>query len=180
MTATNKTTNLGLPQFTATDKPTWLGDFNEAMETIDSKAVTTEKMEEYVAANAGGGTPSITKKPTSYTLAWDDTRKAYVCNRVVVPDNNPNKFSVFLFETTFATSTTDTFTFSVDKSGIVTPTTFTVKNDNQFGYMNQLMFVPFGNTSTFYELNFTLTPTSGTNSIKNGSAPLKVAYVDFS
>lgn len=34
--STNKTTNYELPQFIGTDKPTWLGDFNEAMADIDA------------------------------------------------------------------------------------------------------------------------------------------------
>lgn len=34
--STNKTTNYELPQFVGTDKPTWLGDFNGAMATIDA------------------------------------------------------------------------------------------------------------------------------------------------
>lgn len=34
--STNKTTNYELPQFVGTDKPTWLGDFNEAMSDIDA------------------------------------------------------------------------------------------------------------------------------------------------
>lgn len=34
--STNKTTNYELPQFIGTDKPSWLGDFNEAMSTIDT------------------------------------------------------------------------------------------------------------------------------------------------
>lgn len=33
---TNATTNYELPQFVGTDKPTWLGDFNEAMSDIDT------------------------------------------------------------------------------------------------------------------------------------------------
>lgn len=33
--STNKTANYELPQFVGTDKPTWLGDFNTAMATID-------------------------------------------------------------------------------------------------------------------------------------------------
>lgn len=33
---TNKTANYELPQFVGTDKPTWLGDFNEAMSDIDA------------------------------------------------------------------------------------------------------------------------------------------------
>lgn len=33
--STNKTANYELPQFVGSDKPTWLGDFNTAMATID-------------------------------------------------------------------------------------------------------------------------------------------------
>lgn len=36
MTATNETTNYKLPLFTDNDQPTWLGDFNGAMEKIDT------------------------------------------------------------------------------------------------------------------------------------------------
>lgn len=36
MTATNETTNYKLPLFTGNDQPTWLGDFNGAMEKIDT------------------------------------------------------------------------------------------------------------------------------------------------
>ena len=45
MSATKETTNYKLPIFEAADQPTWLGDFNGAMEKIDA-AVTT------VGANA--------------------------------------------------------------------------------------------------------------------------------
>lgn len=34
--STNKTTNYELPQFVGSDKPTWLGDFNQAMADIDA------------------------------------------------------------------------------------------------------------------------------------------------
>lgn len=34
--STNKTANYDLPQFIGTDKPTWLGDFNQAMFDIDA------------------------------------------------------------------------------------------------------------------------------------------------
>ena len=37
MSSTNKTTNYLLPQFINIDKPTWLGDVNGAMSTIDSQ-----------------------------------------------------------------------------------------------------------------------------------------------
>ena len=37
MGATNHTTNYNLPQFIGSDKPTWLGDVNGAMSTIDTQ-----------------------------------------------------------------------------------------------------------------------------------------------
>lgn len=37
---TNSTENYDLPQFVGTDKPTWLGDFNTAMATIDTAVGT--------------------------------------------------------------------------------------------------------------------------------------------
>ena len=40
MAHTRDTENLGLPQFDATDKPTWLGDINSAMLTIDNSLGT--------------------------------------------------------------------------------------------------------------------------------------------
>lgn len=40
MGATNSTTNLQLPQFIGTDKPSWLGDFNGAMLKVDNFAGT--------------------------------------------------------------------------------------------------------------------------------------------
>lgn len=36
MSASQLTPTVHLPQFVATDKPTWLGDFNGAMEKIDN------------------------------------------------------------------------------------------------------------------------------------------------
>lgn len=43
MSATNSTTNYGLPQWIATDKPTFLGDLNSAFSAIDTaiKAIAT-------------------------------------------------------------------------------------------------------------------------------------------
>lgn len=40
MTATNETTNYKLPLFTDNDQPTWLGDFNGAMNKIDADITT--------------------------------------------------------------------------------------------------------------------------------------------
>jgi hypothetical protein len=40
VSATNQTTELHLPLFIDGDKPSWLGDFNGAMQKIDARFVT--------------------------------------------------------------------------------------------------------------------------------------------
>lgn len=55
MAFTNSTPNYGLPQYIGTDKPTYLGDFNGAMATIDTKiyaATTTATAAQTAASNA--------------------------------------------------------------------------------------------------------------------------------
>lgn len=44
MGATNRTTNYNLPQFVGSDKPTWLGDFNGAMNSIDGQMKTNNDL----------------------------------------------------------------------------------------------------------------------------------------
>ncbi len=52
MSSTNKTTNYLLPQFISTDKPTWLGDVNGAMSTIDSQMKSNADAAAAAAATA--------------------------------------------------------------------------------------------------------------------------------
>lgn len=52
MSSTNKTTNYLLPQFINTDKPTWLGDVNGAMSTIDSQMKSNADAASAAAATA--------------------------------------------------------------------------------------------------------------------------------
>lgn len=51
MTATNHTANYNLNQFTGTDRPTWLGDYNGDMAKIDAQL---KKNADAVASSAGG------------------------------------------------------------------------------------------------------------------------------
>lgn len=67
MSATNKTTYLDLPQFIGTDVPSWLGDFNGAMEKIDTgynnvdiKAVQAASTANSASSKADINTQSIT------------------------------------------------------------------------------------------------------------------------
>ena len=55
MSYTNQTANYGLPQYTADDKPTYLGDFNKAMLDIDTAIKANENIahaSETLAQNA--------------------------------------------------------------------------------------------------------------------------------
>lgn len=59
MGATNRTQNYNLPQFVGSDKPTWLGDFNGAMSSIDTQ----------MKANNDLGSQANTKADTALTNA---------------------------------------------------------------------------------------------------------------
>lgn len=51
MTATNHTANYNLSQFTGTDRPTWLGDYNGDMTKIDAQL---KKNADAIASGTGG------------------------------------------------------------------------------------------------------------------------------
>ena len=56
MTATNHTENYNLSQFTGTDRPTWLGDYNGDMEKIDAQL---KRNADDIASAAAGGLTSV-------------------------------------------------------------------------------------------------------------------------
>lgn len=58
MSSTNKTTNYLLPQFISTDKPTWLGDFNSAMSSIDAQMKNNADAASAAAATASAAATS--------------------------------------------------------------------------------------------------------------------------
>lgn len=65
--STNKTANYELPQFVGTDKPTWLGDFNEAMANID--AGMAENASNISAMESAVATASSTASQASQDVA---------------------------------------------------------------------------------------------------------------
>lgn len=67
MTATNHTENYNLSQFTGTDRPTWLGDYNGDMTKIDAQL----KKNADAIASAGGGLETV-----SYTTDLTGTGTA--------------------------------------------------------------------------------------------------------
>lgn len=60
MSFTNSTPNYGLPQYVGTDKPTFLGDFNNAMSTIDTALHNNEQ-------NAGEGLAELQQAQAALT-----------------------------------------------------------------------------------------------------------------
>lgn len=56
MTATNHTKNYNLSQFTGTDRPTWLGDYNGDMSKIDAQL---KKNADDIASVSAGGLTAV-------------------------------------------------------------------------------------------------------------------------
>lgn len=63
---TNSTTNLALPQFIGTDKPTWLGDINGAFAAIDAYAGTNNAA---VAAAASDASSAVSQASSAVNTA---------------------------------------------------------------------------------------------------------------
>lgn len=70
MSATNKTTNYELPLFVDNDQPTWLGDFNGAMNKIDATMAQTE-----VNANTAALKADAAKKAADDALSLAKTNE---------------------------------------------------------------------------------------------------------
>lgn len=65
MSSTNKTTNYNLPQFIASDKPTWLGDVNGAMNAIDTALKSIENSVTLLDSNVGTDHDLLTEVKSS-------------------------------------------------------------------------------------------------------------------
>ena len=65
MSATNKTTNIELPLFIGSDVPSWLGDWNEAMTTIDSQIATAKSDAQGAASTAQDASESAAQTTQS-------------------------------------------------------------------------------------------------------------------
>lgn len=76
MSYTNKTPNYDLPQYIATDKPTYLGDFNQAMSTIDSTMKQNANSAESATTIANTATSTANQALTSATSAENSASQA--------------------------------------------------------------------------------------------------------
>lgn len=113
---TNSTPNIGLPQFIGTDKPTWLGDVNGAMSTIDTKVgsidaavATVDAKADNAVADASGAVTTATNAvntagaaSTAATQANNLATQALtvanntadLCTNQIVPDVQANKTAI--------------------------------------------------------------------------------------
>ena len=69
MSYTNSTPNLHLPQYIATDKPTYLGDWNASMQTIDTVITSTQ-------ATANGASSTATSALSTAQTAQQSANSA--------------------------------------------------------------------------------------------------------
>lgn len=69
MSYTNSTPNLHLPQYIATDKPTYLGDWNASMQTIDTVITSTQ-------ATANGASSTATSANSAALAAQSTANNA--------------------------------------------------------------------------------------------------------
>lgn len=113
MSATNKTTYLDLPQFIGTDVPSWLGDFNGAMEKVDTgynnvdiKAGQAASTANSASSKADINTQSITsinaelKTLKNAVQNYDNILNFKTVNCVPSPNNLKNSSSMIMTQNT--------------------------------------------------------------------------------
>ena len=113
MSATNNTTYLNLPQFIGTDVPSWLGDFNGAMEQIDTgynnvdiKAGQAASTANSASSKADINTQSITsinaelKTLKEAVQNYDNILNFKVVNCIPSPNNLKDSSSMLMTQNT--------------------------------------------------------------------------------
>lgn len=76
MSFTNKTPNYDLPQYVSSDKPTYLGDFNQAMSTIDTAMKNNNDLAESANNSATSALSQANQALTSAESAESNASKA--------------------------------------------------------------------------------------------------------
>ncbi len=124
MSATNKTTYLDLPQFIGTDVPSWLGDFNGAMEKIDTgyNNVDIKAGQATSTANSASSKADVNSTAIQSINAELETIKKAVQNYdnilnfkdvqcVISPNNLESSSSAYMYQNT--NKTLSTFSMNV-------------------------------------------------------------------
>lgn len=82
MSATNETTNYKLPLFTDDDQPTWLGDFNGAMNKIDASVTTVGANASTALSAANNAVNRVAQVETSFEGVQTTANNAYSLSTV--------------------------------------------------------------------------------------------------
>lgn len=136
MSATNKTTYLDLPQFIGTDVPSWLGDFNGAMEKIDTgynnvdikagQATSTANSASSKADVNSNAIQSINAELKTIKKAvqnYDNILNFKAVNCVISPNNLESSSSAYMYQNT--NKTLSTFCMNVQfKNPLPNPTKY--------------------------------------------------------
>lgn len=99
---TNETTNLHLPQFIGSDKPTWLGDINGAFQSIDSAYATIEASASGAVSTANNAasvaqsaaTEAASATSTAQSAATDAASALSTANNAAETANNAQSTAV--------------------------------------------------------------------------------------
>lgn len=152
MSATNKTTYLDLPQFIGTDVPSWLGDFNGAMEKIDTGYNNVDIKAGQAASTANSASSKADINTQSITSINDElkTLKNAVQNYdnilnfkmvTCVPSPNNLKDSSSMIMTQNTNKTLASLKFNATMS-------YPLSNPSKYVFTWSLS----GGTTTFYDL----------------------------
>lgn len=152
MSATNKTTYLDLPQFIGTDVPSWLGDFNGAMEKIDTgynnvdiKAGQAASTANSASSKADSNTQSITSINAELNTLkkavqnYDNILNFKMVNCVPSPNNLTADSSIIMTQNTNKTLTSLKFNAT---------TLYPLSNPSKYVFTWSIN----GGTTTFYDL----------------------------
>lgn len=152
MSATNKTTYLDLPQFIGTDVPSWLGDFNGAMEKIDTgynnvdiKAKQAASTANSASSKADTNTQSITsinaelKTLKNAVQNYDNILNFKMVTCVTSPNNLKSNSSMIMTQNTNKTLASLKFNATM---------LYPLSNPSKYVFT----WAGGGGTTTFYDL----------------------------
>jgi hypothetical protein len=169
MGATNRTQNYNLPQFVGSDKPTWLGDFNGAMSSIDTQMKANNDLG--TTANTTANTAlenSASAQGTANTALNDSATAQSTANsalqKALTNESNIAKINLDTF-TTFSKTDINVINNSFSLSN--TDTTSLTLATNSDGSLCKIYGSIFGTSSASEMVNFyiqtDLRPTTNIN-----------------
>lgn len=150
MSATNQTSNYELPLFIGTDKPSWLGDFNGAMNAIDTAikgraddiaSLTTRMTATETVANTASSTAS-----TALTNANNAQTSANTAQTTADTANTAAAAAQSTANTALSNATTAQSTADTAQATATSAMTLGNTNSNEIAKLNFTQFDAYDNT----------------------------------